>query len=71
MITLDGHGFLLHPKSDVISVRKSSLLMIEKQFGKRVKVLRSDNGSEFFNHSYNDLFISLGIVHKRSCPYTP
>ncbi|KAF3646377.1 hypothetical protein FXO38_19192 [Capsicum annuum] len=38
---------------------------------KIVKVIRTDNGSEFVNDSCTSLFTKLGIIHQRSCPYTP
>jgi len=63
--------FLLCLKSDVIVVLKQFLTMIKNQFGKCVKVFRSDNGGEFFNSSCCELFVSLGIIHQRSCPHTP
>ncbi|XP_019230495.1 PREDICTED: uncharacterized protein LOC109211411 [Nicotiana attenuata] len=43
----------------------------ETQFDMNVKVLRSNNGREFFNSSCSALLASLGIVHQSSCPYTP
>ncbi|XP_055803621.1 uncharacterized protein LOC129872729 [Solanum dulcamara] len=43
----------------------------KNQFGKVVKVLRSDNGTEFVNSVCDDMFKALGIIHQRSCPYTP
>jgi len=45
--------------------------MINTQFGLKVKVLRSDNGTEFMNSKCHELFGSLGIVHQSSCAYTP
>ncbi|GJZ02653.1 putative RNA-directed DNA polymerase [Tanacetum coccineum] len=36
-----------------------------------VKIIRSDNGTEFVNNKMSDLFTSLGIVHQTSCSYTP
>lgn len=62
---------LIHSKTEVYSVLKDFLLMINTQFGMKVKVLRSDNGTEFMNSKCNELFASLGIVHQSSCAYTP
>lgn len=45
--------------------------MVNTQFGVKVQILRSDNGTEFFNLKCNTLFSSLGIVHQSSCAYTP
>ncbi|XP_019251045.1 PREDICTED: uncharacterized protein LOC109229959 [Nicotiana attenuata] len=63
--------FLMRLKSDVIFLLKNFIAMIKTQFGKQVKVFRSDNGSEFFNSACKDLFRSHGNVHQSSCPYTP
>ncbi|XP_075091731.1 uncharacterized protein LOC142171910 [Nicotiana tabacum] len=41
------------------------------EFEATVKVVRLDNGTEFFNSQCNGLFASLGIIHQSSCPYTP
>jgi len=45
--------------------------MINTQFGLKVKVLRTDNGTKFLNSKCKELFSSLGIVHQTSCSYTP
>ncbi|XP_075112241.1 uncharacterized protein LOC142182149 [Nicotiana tabacum] len=58
-------------KCEVVTVLKDFLIMVKSQFDMNVKVLRSDNGREFFNSSFNELLASLGIVHQSSCPYTP
>ena len=34
-------------------------------------MLRTDNGTEFVNSECHKLFTELGILHQRSCPYTP
>lgn len=64
--------FLLKNKSDVCVVTFSHFLQFVKtQFGKIVKKVRSDNGTEFVNSMCDKLFKDRGIVHQRSCPYTP
>lgn len=45
--------------------------MIKTQFNSHVKVVRSDNGTEFLNSQCSDLFNHLGILHQSSCPHTP
>ena len=45
--------------------------MTECQSGKKVKVLRTDNGLEFCNKSINDLFQKLGIKHEHMSTYSP
>lgn len=63
--------YLLHLKSDVRTVLKNFLVMVLTQFGKIIKVLRSDNGSKFFNHTCDALVKNFDIVHQNSCTYTP
>ena len=62
--------FLLSHKSAVCSFIQTFLKFVQAQFGKRVKVLRTDNGTEFVNSGCHKLFAELGILHQRSCPYT-
>lgn len=43
--------YLLKHKSDVLSVFKDLFALIQNQFGTSIKVLRSDNGTEYINLS--------------------
>ena len=36
-----------------------------------MKILRTDNGSEFCNSKVNEITDSSGIIHQKSAPYTP
>jgi len=47
---------------------KSFVHMIENQFEKKVKAIRSDNDPEFF---LKEFYAEKGILHQRSCVYTP
>lgn len=47
------------------------LALIKTQFDVTMKVLRSDNRSEFFNSECNSLFQSNAIIHQSSCVQTP
>lgn len=42
--------------------------LIFTQFDKKIKILRSDNGTEFFLH---DFYTDHGIIHQTSCVETP
>lgn len=44
---------------------------VRNQFDKSVKVIRTDNGTEFVNSVFDNMFKELGMVHHRTCPYTP
>lgn len=62
---------LIQCKCEVIVVLNNFFSMIKNQFGMNVKVLRSNNGTEFFNSKCSALFPDLGIIHQNSCPYAP
>ncbi|XP_019255174.1 PREDICTED: uncharacterized protein LOC109233765 [Nicotiana attenuata] len=49
---------LIQSKCEVIVVLKNFLALIKNQFDKTVKILRSDNGSEFFNSKCDELLSS-------------
>lgn len=46
-------------------------MYVSTQFNKIVKVVRTDNGTEFVNSVCEDMFKKLGIVHQRTCAYSP
>ena len=60
--------YLLKSKSDVLTVFPNFIAMVETQFDRRVKAVRSDNAPELkFTSFYN----SKGIISYHSCPETP
>ncbi|XP_020240779.1 uncharacterized protein LOC109819453 [Asparagus officinalis] len=48
-----------------------SRLNVQTQYGAVVKVLRSDNGTEYTNKVFGEYLSSHGIQHQTTCPYTP
>lgn len=61
--------YLLKDKTSVSRHIKDFLALVNKQFSKKVKTIRSDNGTEF-------IFLSRflqenGKSHETSCVYTP
>ncbi|WCJ43065.1 hypothetical protein M5689_023829 [Euphorbia peplus] len=62
---------LLKYKSQVPEAIEVFLRMVHTQYAVTVKVIRSDNGGEFFNHQCKHLFQNYGIIHQHSCAYTP
>lgn len=62
---------LLSYKNNALQVIKAFLSMIENQFDTTLKIIRSDNGLEFINNEAASYFQSKGIIHQKSCPYTP
>ncbi|XP_019084235.1 PREDICTED: uncharacterized protein LOC109125902 [Camelina sativa] len=61
--------YLLLEKSKVRNVLTNFITYTERQFGKRVKTVRSDNGTEFM--CLSAYFREKGIVHQTSCVGTP
>ncbi|CAL8988820.1 unnamed protein product [Prunus brigantina] len=62
---------LLKTKGEVSSRFQQFYQMVETQFHAKIQVLRSENGREFLNHDLNQFLQHHGIIHQRSCPYTP
>ena len=63
--------YLLKHKSDVCSVFRIFYHMVLTQFGRSLKIVRSDNGGEYFKRELTDFFHAKGIIHQTSCPETP
>ncbi|KAG8486247.1 hypothetical protein CXB51_019546 [Gossypium anomalum] len=64
-------AFFLKKKSYVFSAFKSWKIMIEKQTGKQIKYLRTDNGLEFCSDEFNRLCKSEGIMRHLTVRHTP
>ncbi|XP_060201854.1 uncharacterized protein LOC132630283 [Lycium barbarum] len=47
------------------------LTYVKTQFDKVVKIVKTDNGTEFVNSVCSNLFKTLGLIHQRSCAYYP
>ena len=63
--------YLMKNKSDVIGCFKDFHRSVQTQYGAMVKVLRSDNGTEYTNRAFAEYLSSQGIQHQTTCPYTP
>ena len=61
--------YLMLEKSEVQNLIKNFCVMSERQFGKQVKTIRTDNGTEFMVLS--SYFRQHGIEHQTSCVDTP
>ncbi|CAA7057513.1 unnamed protein product [Microthlaspi erraticum] len=61
--------YLLQNKTQVGKTLREFMAMVQRQFNKQIKVIRSDNGTEFTCLSSE--FCGLGIVHQTSCVGTP
>jgi len=63
--------YFLRNKSEVFSMFKLFLALVNTQFSATVKTLRSDSGGEYMSHAFQSFLQSNGIVSQRSCSYTP
>ena len=60
--------YLLHSKSQTRQLLQTFFTLIQTQFQINIKVIRSDQGSEFI---MPDFYQSKGILHHMSCVKTP
>lgn len=63
--------YFLKKKSEAPEKIESYLKLVENQLGRRVKSLRSDNGTELKNAKTKELMNKLGIFHTFTNVYTP
>ena len=63
--------YFLKSKSEVLERFKNFKAFVENDVGKRIKVLRSDNGGEYCSLEFKSFCESHGILHQKSAPYTP
>ncbi|CAL1409881.1 unnamed protein product [Linum trigynum] len=60
--------YLMRLKSETSRILEAFCVMVSRQFGKLVKVIRSDQGSEFHMAEF---YSTHGIEHQTSCVETP
>ncbi|KAL0301442.1 UNVERIFIED_CONTAM: Retrovirus-related Pol polyprotein from transposon TNT 1-94, partial [Sesamum radiatum] len=63
--------FLMKQKGEVFEKFKQWKILVENQTGRKLKVLRTDNGLEFCNQNFTDLCNEFGIKRHKTNPYTP
>ena len=63
--------YLLKFKSEVFDVFKNFHDLVHTQFSSKIKILRSDNGSEYMSHKMSQFLNGNGIIHQTSCVGTP
>lgn len=64
-------AFPIKSKSDVFDKFNEWRKYVENQTGKKLKAIRSDNGTEFINHKFDEMTKENGIMHQRTVVYTP
>jgi transposase InsO family protein len=58
-------------KSEVFDVFKRFKVLIEKESGKSIKILRTDGGGEYTSKDFEAFCVNHGIGHKVTTSYTP
>ena len=64
--------FLRSKKSEEVLLRFQEFkALVENQTGKKIKVLRSDNGDEYTSHAFDEFYRHEGIKRQLTVPCTP
>ncbi|KAF7840931.1 BURP domain-containing protein BNM2A-like [Senna tora] len=63
--------YLMHNKTQVFGMLRNFLKHVQTQFDVSVKRIQTDNGTEFLINVCQDLFKENGIIHQKTCVYTP
>ena len=58
-------------KDETFQLFKDWKTMVENESGCKAKAVRVDNGTEFINQQFKDLFKATGIMWEPTVPYTP
>ncbi|XP_058982660.1 uncharacterized protein LOC105262273 [Musca domestica] len=58
-------------KWNVFEAFKDFKNMAENQCSKKLKIFRSDNGTEYVNAPFQKFLSDSGIIHQKTAPYTP
>lgn len=63
--------YFLRQKSEVLQLFKYFHAMVQTQFNKKIKILRTDSGGEYISKEFNHFLATEGIIHQTSCPHQP
>ena len=63
--------YLLKRKDEVFQRFAEWKAMVENSCGRRLKVLRSDNGGEYTSKEFQEYLKAEGVLHERTVPKTP
>ncbi|GJW75361.1 retrovirus-related pol polyprotein from transposon TNT 1-94 [Tanacetum coccineum] len=63
--------YLLKSKDQAFETFKIYKAEVENQRGKKIQILRSDRGGEYFSTEFSSYCESQGLIHQRTTPYTP
>ncbi|KAJ0441169.1 putative RNA-directed DNA polymerase [Helianthus annuus] len=63
--------YFLTNKTEVFENLKEFYELVLTQFKRKIKIVRSDNGTEFVNSQMSSFFKNKGVFHQTTCSYTP
>nr|GEV66141.1 valine--tRNA ligase, mitochondrial 1-like [Tanacetum cinerariifolium] len=71
--TEDGHEVMMgdNHTSKAFETFKIYKAEVENQKGKKIQILRSDRGGEYFSTKFSSYCELQGLIHQRTTPYTP
>ncbi|OMO51785.1 Integrase, catalytic core [Corchorus capsularis] len=65
------HMRLRHHRSEAAGIFRNFKIWIETQSECKIKVLRSDNGTEYTSESFEEFLKATGVEHQLTVTYTP
>ncbi|CAH2099257.1 unnamed protein product [Euphydryas editha] len=76
LLFVDDHSkmsfvYFMKNRSEVFTRFKEFKLMVENQTNSKIKIFRTDNGTEFCSNEMKNFLKQCGIIHQRTNPYTP
>ena len=63
--------YFLKKKDEIFSWFHAFKALVENQTGKKIKILRTDNGTKYESSEFNDYCSEVGIKRETSIAYTP
>jgi len=63
--------YFLKKKDEIFSWLCAFKGFVENQTGKQIKILRTDNGTEYESNEFNDYCQKVGIKREATTTYTP
>ena len=64
-------AYFLNRRSEVLGKFKEFVNIMSNLTGKKVKILRSDNGGEYLSEEFTEYLKEQGISHQLTVPYNP
>ena len=61
----------MNSKSEVEKLFQEFYTLVETQFHTKISILRSDNGTEYFNQYLGNFLKQKGVQHQSTCRHTP